>query len=172
MEIINTTDYDKDTVLRFQQFNARIVKSIPWSTHALFAFLMLSVLAGAFFAVHSHAWLDLAVLALALYVFGRRFYAIYIAPEKKFEQSSFAGLSQRYTFLKNSFIVCVNGKEDRGYYNRLFDVWETPDAFYLYANARQAYIVSKAGFEQGTAEALAAHLRGRVEAKKYKTVKR
>ena len=154
MEIINTTDYDKDTVLRFQQFNARIVKSIPWSTHALFAFLMLSVLAG------------------ALYVFGRRFYAIYIAPEKKFEQSSFAGLSQRYTFLKNSFIVCVNGKEDRGYYNRLFDIWETPDAFYLYANARQAYIVSKAGFEQGTAEALAAHLRGRVEAKKYKTVKR
>lgn len=114
MEIINTTDYDKDTVLRFQQFNARIVKSIPWSTHALFAFLMLSVLAGAFFAVRSHAWLYLAVLALALYVFGRRFYAIYIAPEKKFEQSSFAGLSQRYTFLKNSFIVCVNGKEDPG----------------------------------------------------------
>ena len=37
MEIINTTDYDKDTVLRFQQFNARIAKSIPWSTHALFA---------------------------------------------------------------------------------------------------------------------------------------
>ena len=73
MEIINTTDYDKDTVLRFQQFNARIVKSIPWSTHALFAFLMLSVLAGAFFAVRSHAWLYLAVLALALYVFGRRF---------------------------------------------------------------------------------------------------
>lgn len=82
MEIINTTDYDKDTVLRFQQFNARIAKSIPWSTHALFAFLMLSVLAGAFFAVRSHAWLYLAVLALALYVFGRRFYAIYIAPEK------------------------------------------------------------------------------------------
>ena len=118
------------------------------------------------------SYTHLDVYKRQLYVFGRRFYAIYIAPEKKFEQSSFAGLSQRYTFLKNSFIVCVNGKEDRGYYNRLFDIWETPDAFYLYANARQAYIVSKAGFEQGTAEALAAHLRGRVEAKKYKTVKR
>ena len=172
MEIINTTNYDKDTVLRFQRFNARIAKRIPWSTHALFALLILSVLAGTYFAVRSHAWLYLVVLALALYVFGRRFYAIFIAPEKKFDQSSFAGLSQRYVFLKNCFTVCVNGKEDRAYYNRLFDVWETPDAFYLYANAGQAYIVSKAGFEQGTAEALAAHLRGRVEPKKYKVAKR
>ena len=94
MEIINTTNYDKDTVLRFQRFNARIAKRIPWSTHALFAFLILSVLAGTYFAVRSHAWLYLVVLALALYVFGRRFYAIFIAPEKKFDQSSFAGLSQ------------------------------------------------------------------------------
>ena len=91
---------------------------------------------------------------------------------KKFEQSSFAGLSQRYVFLKNSFTISVNGKEERAYYERLFDVWETPDAFYLYANARQAYIVAKAGFEQGTAEALAKHLRARMGEKKYKTVAR
>lgn len=172
MDIINTTNYDKDTVLRFQRFNARFVKRIPWSTQALFAFLTLSVLVGVFFAVYGRAWLYLGILVLALYVFGRRFYAIFIAPEKKFEQSSFAGLSQRYVFLKNCFTVCVDGKEERAYYNRLFEIWETPDAFYLYANARQAYIVSKAGFEQGTAEALAKHLRARVEAKKYKAVKR
>lgn len=98
MDIINTTHYDKETVLRFQRFNARIVKQVPWSTQALFAFLVLSVLTGAFFAVRGGAWLYLAVLALALYLFARRFYAIFIAPEKKFEQSSFAGLSQRYVF--------------------------------------------------------------------------
>ncbi len=172
MDIINTTHYDKETVLRFQRFNARIVKQVPWSTQALFAFLVLSVLTGAFFAVRGGAWLYLAVLALALYLFARRFYAIFIAPEKKFEQSSFAGLSQRYVFLKNSFTISVNGKEERAYYERLFDVWETPDAFYLYANARQAYIVAKAGFEQGTAEALAKHLHARMGEKKYKTVAR
>lgn len=172
MDIVNTTHYDKETVLRFQRFNARIVKRIHWSTHALFVFLALSVLTGAFFAVREGAWLYLAVLVLALYLFGRRFYAIFIAPEKKFEQSSFAGISQRYVFLKNSFTISVNGKEERAYYEDLFDVWETPDAFYLYANARQAYIVSKSGFEQGTADALAKHLRTRMEKKKYITVKR
>lgn len=172
MDTINTTAYNKDTVLRFQQFNARLVKRLPWSTHALFLFLVLSVLTGVAFAVRSQSWLFLALLAFALYLFGRRFYAIYIAPGKKFEQSSFAGLTQHYAFYKNSFTVCVNDQEDRAYYEKLFDVWETPDAFYLYANARQAYIVAKDGFEQGTPEALAAHLRDRVGAKKYKTVKR
>lgn len=172
MEIINTTDYDQDNVLRFQQFNARIAKKAPWSTPALFAFLIVSVAVGAYFAVRERAWLYLLVLAFAVFLFVRRFHAIYIAPKKKFAESSFAGLSQRYTFHKNTFVISVNGKEDKAYYERLFAVWETPRAFYLYANAQQAYIVSKDGFESGTAEQLAAHLKSRVDAKKYRVAKR
>lgn len=172
MDIINTTEYSKETVLQFQQFNARLFKKLPRSTHVLFAIVVVSLLAGGFLAIRAQAWLYLLVVALAVYLFVRRYYALFIAPAKKFDQSSFAGLTQRYAFHKNGFTITVNGKEDKAYYERLFDVWETPDAFYLYANARQAYIVSKAGFESGTPDALAAFLKSKVNAKKYKAVKR
>lgn len=172
MDIINITKYNKDTVLRFQQFNARLFKKFPRSTQVLFAVVVVSLLAGGYLAIRAKAWLYLLVVAFAVYLFVRRYYALFIAPGKKFEQSSFADLTQRYAFRKNGFTVTVNGKEDKAYYERLFDIWETPDAFYLYANARQAYIVSKDGFESGTAEALASFLKSKVPEKKYKTVKR
>ncbi|MBE5784817.1 MAG: YcxB family protein [Clostridiales bacterium] len=172
MDIINTTTYNKDTVLRFQQFNARLFKKYPRSTEVLFALVIVSLIAGAFLAIRAKAWLYVLVVAFAVYLFARRYYALFIAPGKKFDKSSFADLTQRYAFHKNGFTITVNGREDKAYYERLFDIWETPDAFYLYANARQAYIVSKDGFESGTAETLAAFLKNKVPAKKYKTVKR
>lgn len=172
MDIINVTKYDKGSVLGFQQFNARLFKKCPRSTQVLFAILIVTTLAGGYLAIRAKAWLYVMVVLFAVFLFARRYHALFIAPGKKFDQSSFANLTQRYAFRKNGFTITVNGREDKAYYERLFDVWETPEAFYLYANARQAYIVSKDGFESGSAEALAAILRSKVPAKKYKTVKR
>lgn len=172
MEITNTTVYDQDAVLRFQRFNTRAIKKLPWSTPVIFAFLLISVLTGCVFAVIAKAWLYLALLFLAIYIFVQRLYSLFIAPKKRFKDTSFAGAVQTYTFLKNCFVANVNGEETRVYYEKLFGIWETPAAFYLYANARQAFIVSKDGFTAGTAQELAQLLRTKVDSKKYNVATR
>lgn len=172
MEIFNTTAYTRDTVLAFQRFNARLVKKVPWSTYALFALLFAMLAVGLVFSIVIRGWIYLGVIALGIFVFARRAYFLFIAPARKFDKASFKDAAQAYAFRKQGFSVSANGEELKRRYEEVRACYETPDAFYLYFNKGQAFIVSKAGFTQGTAGDLRRRLAERLGQKRYITIKR
>lgn len=53
-----------------------------------------------------------------------------------------------FSFYKHYFVVATN----RFYYIRLHKIFETEEYYYLYLDEENAFLVSKTGFEIGTAE--------------------
>lgn len=170
MEISNTTVYSKQIVLAFQRFNARLAKKLPWSTYALFAVLFALLATGLVYSIVIRGWIYLAIIVVGLIVFGRRFYFLYIAPERKFDKSSFKDNSQSYVFRKQGFSVVDGENEMKRRYEDVLRVYETPEAFYLYFNKGQAFIVAKDGFTAGTAEDLRRRLTEKLSAKRVVSV--
>lgn len=172
MEIANTTAYTRDAVLAFQRFNARLFKKAPWSTWALFALLFAMLLFGLVYSIVIRGWIYLALIALGLFVFGRRFYFLMLAPARKFDKASFKDMEQKYVFGKQGFSISAGADEAKRRYEEIRAVYETPDAFYLYFNRGQAFIVSKGGFTQGAADGLRRRLIEKLGARHYVNIKR
>ncbi len=172
LEILNTTVYTKELVLAFQRFNARLLKKAPWSTYALFALLFALLVVGLVYSIIIRGWIYLAIIAVGLVIFGRRFYFLYIAPGRKFDKSSFRDYSQLYTFRKQGFVAAAGENELKRHYEEIMNVYETPEAFYLYFNKGQAFIVAKNSFTQGTADDLRRRLNEKLTAKHYIMINR
>ena len=171
MELFNTTVYTKENVLRFQRFNARIFKKAAASTHILFAVLFAMLITGLVYSIVIKGWIFTAIIALGMAVFGRRYYFLYIGPVRKFDQSSFKDARQEYVFRKSGLSATMDGEEKKFSYQQLLAAYETTDAFYLYINKAQAFLVDKSGFTQGTAEELARRLYNGLGPKHYVRVK-
>jgi hypothetical protein len=172
MEIINTTLYTRDVVLAFQRFNARLAKKLPWSTYAIFGILFAMLIAGFVFSIVIRGWIYLGIIALGMFVFGRRFYFLYIGPARKFDKATFKDLDQNYVFRKQGFSVTAGETEMKRHYEDVRAAYETPDAFYLYFSKGRAFIVSKTGFTQGCSEDLRKRLLENLGAAHYVIIKR
>lgn len=163
MELENTTVYTREQVLRFQRFDARIFKAIPAGSHIIFALLFILLVCALAYSINAHRWLFTALFAIAIALLGRRYYFLYIAPARKFDDSSFKDLKHKCSFRDSGAKLDANGSEQEFYYDKLLCAYETP-------NKAQALIVDKSGFTQGNAEELAGLLKQKLGSRYYTTI--
>ena len=163
MELENTTVYTREQVLRFQRFDARIFKAIPAGSHIIFALLFILLACALAYSINAHRWLFTALFAIAIALLGRRYYFLYIAPARKFDDSSFKDLTHKCSFRDSGAKLDANGSEQEFYYDKLLCAYETP-------NKAQALIVDKSGFTQGNAEKLAGLLKQKLGSRYYTTI--
>ena len=163
MELENTTVYTREQVLRFQRFDARIFKAIPAGSHIIFALLFILLACALAYSINAHRWLFTALFAIAIALLGRRDYFLYIAPARKFDDSSFKDLKHKCSFRDSGAKLDANGSEQEFYYDKLLCAYETP-------NKAQALIVDKSGFTQGNAEELAGLLKQKLGSRYYTTI--
>ncbi len=150
MEILNATTYTRDAVLRFQRFNARLFKSIPWSSYAMFAGFFAILIGGIVYSILYRRWINLGLLVLALLFIARKFYITFIGPARAFDKSSFKDLQHSYVFRKQGFSVIKGEEEVKRRYQDVIVMFDTPSALYLYFSRDQAFIVQKEGFAKIT----------------------
>ena len=165
MELENTTVYTREQVLRFQRFDARIFKAFPAGSHIIFALLFILLACALAYSINAHRWLFTALFAIAIALLGRRYYFLYIAPARKFDDSSFKDLKHKCSFRDSGAKLDANGSEQEFYYDKLLCAYETP-------NKAQALIVDKSGFTQGNAEELAGLLKQKLGSRYYTTIKK
>ena len=163
MELENTTVYTREQVLRFQRFDARIFKAFPAGAHIIFALLFILLACALAYSINAHRWLFTALFAFAIALLGRRYYFLYIAPARKFDDSSFKDLKHKCSFRDSGAKLDANGSEQEFYYDKLLCAYETP-------NKAQALIVDKSGFTQGNAEELAGLLKQKLGSRYYTTI--
>ena len=163
MELENTTVYTREQVFRFQRFDARIFKAIPAGSHIIFALLFILLACALAYSINAHRWLFTALFAIAIALLGRRYYFLYIAPARKFDDSSFKDLKHKCSFRDSGAKLDANGSEQEFYYDKLLCAYETP-------NKAQALIVDKSGFTQGNAEELAGLLKQKLGSRYYTTI--
>ena len=163
MELENTTVYTREQVLRFQRFDARIFKAFPAGSHIIFALLFFLLACALAYSINAHRWLFTALFAIAIALLGRRYYFLYIAPARKFDDSSFKDLKHKCSFRDSGAKLDANGSEQEFYYYKLLCAYETP-------NKAQALIVDKSGFTQGNAEELAGLLKQKLGSRYYTTI--
>ena len=163
MELENTTVYTREQVLRFQRFDSRIFKAIPAGSHIIFALLFILLACALAYSINAHRWLFTALFAIAIALLGRRYYFLYIAPARKFDDSSFKDLKHKCSFRDSGAKLDANGSEQEFYYDKLLCAYETP-------NKAQALIVDKSGFTQGNAEELAGLLKQKLGSRYYTTI--
>ena len=163
MELENTTVYTREQVLRFQRLDARIFKAIPAGSHIIFALLFILLACALAYSINAHRWLFTALFAIAIALLGRRYYFLYIAPARKFDDSSFKDLKHKCSFRDSGAKLDANGSEQEFYYDKLLCAYETP-------NKAQALIVDKSGFTQGNAEELAGLLKQKLGSRYYTTI--
>jgi hypothetical protein len=163
MELENTTVYTREQVLRFQRFDARIFKAFPAGSHIIFALLFILLACALAYSINAHRWLFTALFAIAIALLGRRYYFLYIAPARKFDDSSFKDLKHKCSFRDSGAKLDANGSEQEFYYDKLLCAYETP-------NKAQALIVDKSGFTQGNAEELAGLLKQKLGSRHYTTI--
>lgn len=163
MELENTTVYTREQVLRFQRFDARIFKAFPAGSHIIFALLFILLACALAYSINAHRWLFTALFAIAIALLGRRYYFLYIAPARKFDDSSFKDLKHKCSFRDSGAKLDANGSEQEFYYDKLLCAYETP-------NKAQTLIVDKSGFTQGNAEELAGLLKQKLGSRHYTTI--
>ena len=163
MELENTTVYTREQVLRFQRFDVRIFKAFPAGSHIIFALLFILFACALAYSINAHRWLFTALFAFAIALLGRRYYFLYIAPARKFDDSSFKNLKHKCSFRDSGAKLDANGSEQEFYYDKLLCAYETP-------NKAQALIVDKSGFTQGNAEELAGLLKQKLGSRYYTTI--
>lgn len=163
MELENTTVYTREQVLRFQRFDARIFKAFPAGSHIIFALLFILLACALAYSINAHRWLFTALFAIAIALLGRRYYFLYMAPARKFDDSSFKDLKHKCSFRDSGAKLDANGSEQEFYYDKLLCAYETP-------NKAQALIVDKSGFTQGNAEELAGLLKQKLGSRYYTTI--
>ena len=163
MELENTTVYTREQVLRFQRFDARIFKAFPAGSHIIFALLFILLACALAYSINAHRWLFTALSAIAIALLGRRYYFLYIAPARKFDDSSFKDLKHKCSFRDSGAKLDANGSEQEFYYDKLLCAYEPP-------NKAQALIVDKSGFTQGNAEELAGLLKQKLGSRYYTTI--
>ena len=163
MELENTTVYTREQVLRFQRFDARIFKAFPAGSHIIFALLFILLACALAYSINAHRWLFTALFAIAIALLGRRYYFLYIAPARKFDDSSFKDLKHKCSFRDSGAKLDANGSEQEFYYDKLLCAYETP-------NKAQALIVDKSGFTQGNTEELAGLLKQKLGSRYYTTI--
>ena len=163
MELENTTVYTREQVLRFQRFDARIFKAFPAGSHIIFALLFILLACALAYSINAHRWLFTALFAIAIALLGRRYYFLYIAPARKFDDSSFKDLKHKCSFRDSGAKLDANGSEHEFYYDQLLSAYEMP-------NKAQALIVDKSGFTQGNAEELAGLLKQKLGSRYYTTI--
>ena len=163
MELENTTVYTREQVLRFQRFDARIFKAFPAGSHIIFALLFILLACALAYSINAHRWLFTALFAIAIALLGRRYYFLYIASARKFDDSSFKDLKHKCSFRDSGAKLDANGSEQEFYYDKLLCAYETP-------NKAQALIVDKSGFTQGNAEELAGLLKQKLGSRYYTTI--
>ncbi len=106
-------------------------------------------------------------LLLALY-----FLRIFIAPNRTYKRSPMIFQSQHcFTFDDEKITVTSQSTMSSGngdfQYHLLFKVYETKDSFYLYISPRQAYLLNKKDFIEGTPMECRALLRAHMDEKKF-----
>ena len=163
MELENTTVYTREQVLRFQRFDVRSFKAFPAGSHIIFALLFILLACALAYSINAHRWLFTALFAIAIALLGRRYYFLYIAPARKFDDSSFKDLKHKCSFRDSGAKLDANGSEQEFYYDKLLCAYETP-------NKAQALIVDKSGFTQGNAEELAGLLKQKLGSRYYTTI--
>ena len=163
MELENTTVYTREQVLRFQRFDVRIFKAFPAGSHIIFALLFILLACALAYSINAHRWLFTVLFAIAIALLGRRYYFLYIAPARKFDDSSFKDLKHKCSFRDSGAKLDANGSEQEFYYDKLLCAYETP-------NKAQALIVDKSGFTQGNAEELAGLLKQKLGSRYYTTI--
>ena len=163
MELENTTVYTREQVLRFQRFDVRVFKAFPAGSHIIFALLFILLACALAYSINAHRWLFTALFAIAIALLGRRYYFLYIAPARKFDDSSFKDLKHKCSFRDSGAKLDANGSEQEFYYDKLLCAYEKP-------NKAQALIVDKSGFTQGNAEELAGLLKQKLGSRYYTTI--
>lgn len=85
------------------------------------------------------------------------------------------GVTLQYTFTEDQLtLTSQNGQSNNqtnAQYSLFYRVYETPDAFYFFISSRQAFLLDKSGFTEGTAQDLRTLLQSKLAPEKYKIKK-
>lgn len=77
-----------------------------------------------------------------------------------------------FSFCNNDVVISTEQQDHVGQsrvaYNIIYQVWETRTMFYIYISKRQAYLISKQGFQTGSPDELRALLQRLVPPAQYK----
>ena len=143
----NTTIYNSENYKQFVQFHG---KKFSFSYNAynvvmlilLFYCIILSI-------VEKNIPLVLLFLALTVFLILFRIYW----PTKRHEKTKKKYSENKESSFTTSFYKFYFTIDDKTlYYFKLYKIFETQDYFYLYVDYENAVLVSKSGFEIGTAE--------------------
>lgn len=176
MTIKAETVYTKALLRQFARFSlARKPGQVVF--YILFELLVLTAACSSIFAAPGRGTADAADLVfwciIALLLPAVLLLAPALAPKTG---KKVLGAANSYTFTDSGFEVSstqtgANGTT-RADYSYLNAVYETRDCFYLFISRRQALLLRREDFTEGTAEELAALLKARLPAKKYHVKKR
>ncbi len=93
-------------------------------------------------------------------------------PQKMLDRASEKGEEYHRYIFANELFYCIDGKEaSRGttvkQYADIQEIYDLPDAFYIFFDKTKGFIVDKTGFTVGTPDTLGAFLREKVGEQKY-----
>jgi len=143
----NTTIYNSKNYNQFVKFHEKKF-SFSYNAYNIVMFILLSYCI-ILNIIEKNILFVLLFLALLLFLF---FIRIYL-PIKRYEKTRkkySKNKENSFTFSFYKFYFTLQSKTF--YYFKLYKVFETKDYFYLYVNDENAILISKKGFEIGTAE--------------------
>ena len=143
----NITKYNKKNYEQFLEFhNKKYSFSYNFYTITMIILLIYCII---FNIIQKNFSMFLLFLVLLIIFLFTRIY-LPIKRYQKTQKRIFKNKENTFTFSFYNLYFTLN--ETTFYYFKLYKVFETPDYFYLYINEDNAAMVSKTGFEVGTAE--------------------
>lgn len=143
----NTTIYNSDNYNQFLEFHGKKF-SFSYNSYNIIMIILLIYCVIINIIDKNIMFVFLFLALLGLLVFFRIYWPLrtYEKNKDKFSEETETGFT--FSFYKYYFSL----ENKNFYYARLYKVFETEDYFYLYINDENAILVSKTGFDVGTAE--------------------
>ena len=170
------TSYSYSELKAFLIRTSRKVKYISLVIAAMFAYIFIGLLLEEDPVLYQDSYplsiglvLGIFVITLTLFLASN---GIFYTKKAYAKANKFLTDGQTFSFMETEFIASNNQQgfdgTSRIAYARIDRVVETVDMFYIFLDKRQAYLVSKDGFQNGTSEELRNILLKNLSHNKYK----
>lgn len=165
----NTTQYSKKLYDEFTRFHNN-KNSLSYDCFSIFILIMFIY---CIYATIKAKFIILAILfiiMLIIFIGYRIFNPVFLYKKEVKTKAITKEQSFSFYFYDTYFKIRDNLDFNKMYYFRLYKVYETKKYFYLYANKKYSFILSKNGFTQGTVEEFSKFIKDKVWIKysKYK----
>lgn len=150
----NTTIYNSENYNKFIEFHGKKF-SFSYNSYNIIMIALLIYCVVLNIIDKNFAFVLLFLALLVLLTFFRIYWPLRTYEKNKDKYAEENEASFTFSFYKFYFTL----DKKTFYYSRLYKVFETEDYFYLYINDENAILVSKAGFDVGTAEEFSAFIK-------------